>query len=581
MALEPWILPARYLSVVDLPPFLCRFNHLQTLSLHETFDSPDIFAKWKSADKSKSHKKIKSIFYTGEWAVTPSTDPLDGARKDQSLKVLTDKHLHAIVRVLDKPVPLDGTNDVVIQYEVKFPESLVCGGGYVRLLSFDKDNDVTAENIHEKFDNDMSQIIIFGPDRCRTNFRCHYFISRAHPKSEDKIIHGYGDGVMIDGGTSVFNMYTLVVKSDGTFKVKINGKEVVHEDYKNFVPPVYPPKQIPDPSADNPNKDYKYYVIDEKAQKPADWDELQPQYIPDAKQKIPEGWREDISLYVPASEEMQSEYKSLWDDSILGEYVPPLVLNPLCKDKMCGKWTPSLIPNPDYRGEWSPPIIPNPVPPVEWNPPMIDNPDYVEVTDPHILGTINAIAFDIWSTDGGIEFDNIYVGSSEAEADKIAKETLNRRAKVHFKGSSLSEKVKSAIAMADGLIASSVHGLKSLVHQFVTNPSSIVDYLQNLRANVPLVSIISTALASFFLIGYAFFHVTKKVLCLCKCSSKTQKPPGDKSSAQSKDDSDTDAKTEDWSAGFEDTDSPSNKDTKGDLKRRGNSSKSSKNKSSK
>ena len=40
-----------------------------------------------------------------------------------------------------------------------------------------------------------------------------------------------------------------------------------------------------------------------------------------------------------------------WDDSMDGEWEPPLLTNPLCESAPgCGAWTPPLIDNPEFKG---------------------------------------------------------------------------------------------------------------------------------------------------------------------------------------------------------------------------------------
>lgn len=50
-----------------------------------------------------------------------------------------------------------------------------------------------------------------------------------------------------------------------------------------------------------------------------------------------------------------------WDEEEDGEWEPPRIANPLCKDAPgCGEWKASSKPNPAYKGKWSAPLIDNP-----------------------------------------------------------------------------------------------------------------------------------------------------------------------------------------------------------------------------
>lgn len=49
---------------------------------------------------------------------------------------------------------------MVVQYEVKPQNSLVCGGAYLKLLQDNKKLD------KEEFSNASPYVIMFGPDKC-------------------------------------------------------------------------------------------------------------------------------------------------------------------------------------------------------------------------------------------------------------------------------------------------------------------------------------------------------------------------------------------------------------------------------
>jgi hypothetical protein len=50
-----------------------------------------------------------------------------------------------------------------------------------------------------------------------------------------------------------------------------------------------------------------------------------------------------------------------WDEEEDGEWEPPKVANPKCKEAPgCGEWKRPTKPNPDYKGKWSAPLIDNP-----------------------------------------------------------------------------------------------------------------------------------------------------------------------------------------------------------------------------
>ena len=49
-----------------------------------------------------------------------------------------------------------------------------------------------------------------------------------------------------------------------------------------------------------------------------------------------------------------------WDEEEDGEWEPPKVPNPACKEGPgCGEWKRPLKQNPDYKGKWTAPLIDN------------------------------------------------------------------------------------------------------------------------------------------------------------------------------------------------------------------------------
>ena len=113
-----------------------------------------------------------------------------------------------------------------------------------------------------------------------------------------------------------------------------------------------------------------------------------------------------------------------WDDEEDGDWEPPRVPNPKCKDAPgCGEWKRPEKPNPAYKGKWYPPLIDNPAYKGPWAPKKIPNPDYFEDKDPGKLNKIMGIGIELWTMQNNIMFDNIYVGHSLAGAFRLADET--------------------------------------------------------------------------------------------------------------------------------------------------------------
>lgn len=86
---------------------------------------------------------------------------------DKGLVVKNAAAHHAISAKFPKKIDNKGKT-LVVQYEVKPQNSLVCGGAYLKLLQENK-------KLHqEEFSNATPYVIMFGPDKCgATNKVCH------------------------------------------------------------------------------------------------------------------------------------------------------------------------------------------------------------------------------------------------------------------------------------------------------------------------------------------------------------------------------------------------------------------------
>lgn len=89
--------------------------------------------------------------------------------------------------------------------------------------------------------------------------------------------------------------------------------------------------------------------------------------------------------------------------------------------------------NPAYKGKWSPPKIDNPLYKGVWAPRKIKNPDYFEDKTPANFEPIGGIGFELWTMQGDILFDNIYIGHSIEDADALKKETWDIKKNIETK----------------------------------------------------------------------------------------------------------------------------------------------------
>jgi calreticulin len=296
----------------------------------------------------------------GDWKWTAG-DWYGDAEYDKGLQASQDARFYAISAKFDKMFD-NKDKTTIIQYAVKMPQGIDCGGAYIKILP-----DGINQN---KFSGDTEYNIMFGPDICGATKKVHFIFSYKGKNllwkknlacKTDKLTH----------------IYTAIINPNNTYSVLVDGDEMesgsLYEDW-DFLPP----KKIPDPNAVKPADwvDEKE-IPDVNDVKPADWDS-EPQFINDPDAKQPEDWNEEED----------------------------------------GKWEPPKIPNPAYKGEWVQRKIPNPAYKGEWKAPEIDNPEYVHDELLYHYPKMNYVGIDIWQVKSGTIFDDILVTDDEAVAEK-------------------------------------------------------------------------------------------------------------------------------------------------------------------
>lgn len=389
-------------------------------SVFEQFDYEDLdHSPWKPSVASKYDEATKeTVQYVGKWAIEP-VSVYPGYKNDKGLVLKTKAAHHAIAYKLDQP--LDNTDkDLVLQYEIKLQNGLECGGTYIKLLNAAED--------YSLFNVDTPFQIMFGPDKCGANDKIHFIINRKNPKTglmEEKSLATPPPS----RGGELTTLYTLIMRRSQDIEIRINGNVVYAGnllDEGTLTPPLNPPKQVTDVLDTKPlDWDDREYIPDPKhIAKPDDY-ELKHKWmtIPDVNAIKPEGWGDELEPFI---EDPLASKPVYWDDEEDGEWIAPDIPNPECVGLPgCGKWSPPTVPNPHYIGPWLHPKIPNPSYQGEWEPRTIDNPDYYEDSTPSNLDSpIGGIAFELWSMDTQILFDNIYLGHSIEEAELVGNQTF-------------------------------------------------------------------------------------------------------------------------------------------------------------
>ena len=82
-----------------------------------------------------------------------------------------------------------------------------------------------------------------------------------------------------------------------------------------------------------------------------------------------------------------------------------------------------MIKNPRFKGKWTTPLIPNLKFKGEWKARQIKNSKYFQDKQPAAFSPVDAVAFELWTVQDGILFDNILLSTSEQYARDFALKT--------------------------------------------------------------------------------------------------------------------------------------------------------------
>jgi calreticulin len=321
----------------------------------ETWEQRWIYSTSKGSDAGK-FKLTSGKFYGNK-------------ERDQGIQTSQDAKFYQLSSKIEKPFSNEGKT-LVLQYTVKHEQNIDCGGGYIKLFPAD----IKPESMY----GGSPYHVMFGPDICGPGTK------KVH------VIFTYkGQNLLIKKDIrckddEMTHLYTLILNSDNTYEVRIDGSKVesgkLEEDWDFLAP-----KKIKDPAQKKPEDWVDDAKIDDpEDKKPEDWEK--PELIPDPEAKKPEDW----------------------------------------DDEEDGEWEPPSINNPEYKGEWKPKQIDNPAYKGEWVHPEIDNPEYQPDNNLYKFDNIGHIGFEIWQVKSATIFDNILVTDDVSEAEEFAKETFEK-----------------------------------------------------------------------------------------------------------------------------------------------------------
>jgi calreticulin len=321
----------------------------------ETFD-----ANWENRWVKSTHKESEGT--QGKWGWSAGKY-FNNEEEDKGLQTTEDARFYQISAKF--PTFSNKGKDLILQYSVKHEQKIDCGGGYLKLHPSDIDQ--------KDYNGETAYNIMFGPDICGSSTKKTHLIFNYDGKN-----HLIKKEIKCE--TDEFtHLYTLILRSDNTYEVRIDNKEVAKGSLKEDWD-MLKPKEIKDPNA----------------KKPEDW--VDDKMIPDPEDKKPEGW-DDIPKEI---KDPDAKKPDDWDDELDGE------------------WEAPTIPNPDYKGEWRARQIENPAYKGEWIHPMVPNPDFKDDDTLYQFADNGAVGFENWQVKSGSIFGNILVTDDLQEAEKAA-----------------------------------------------------------------------------------------------------------------------------------------------------------------
>ncbi|KAI9765117.1 MAG: hypothetical protein M1840_007824 [Geoglossum simile] len=468
-------------------------------------------SRWVPSHAKKENDKTgdEEWTYVGNWAVEEPT-VFKAIEGDKGLIVKDKAAHHAISAKFPKKIDNKGKT-LVVQYEVKLQNGLECGGAYLKLLRENK-------ALHlEEFSNTSPYVIMFGPDKCGSANKVHFIFQHKNPKTneyEEKHLQAPPMARIVKTTT----LYTLIIRPDQTFEIKIDGESVKNGTLlEDFTPSVNPEKEISDPKDEKPDDWVDVPRIpDPEATKPEDWDESAPYEIVDEEATKPDDWLDDEPTMIPDPEAQKPED---WDDEEDGDWVPPTVRNPKCDEiSGCGKWEPPTKKNPAYKGKWTASLIDNPAYKGPWEPRKIPNPGYFEDKTPANLEPMGAVGFEIWTMQNDILFDNIYIGHSTEDAENLKALTFDIKHPIEKSEAAEAappepEKPKSPSDLK--FLDDPVHYVKEKVDLFLTiaknDPIMAIKFVPEVAggAFAILLTVVAIVIGSLFAIGGSTPQVKK------------------------------------------------------------------------
>ena len=183
----------------DFVEFLA-YLALSTLTLGKVLYQENFEVGWETRwnqSKWRIEQQGQFLHSKGKWSLPELS---------YGIQTSTDMKFYELSTVFDEVVNVS-SGPIVLQFSVKFEQSTLCGGGYIKLLN--------PKFNTESFGGETPALIIFGPDICGNNNRIHIIID-SHGRGE---LWRKSPEAPID---KVTHFYTLSLSPDGTYALYVD-----------------------------------------------------------------------------------------------------------------------------------------------------------------------------------------------------------------------------------------------------------------------------------------------------------------------------------------------------------------------
>jgi calnexin len=146
------------------------------------------------------------------------------------------------------PEPVDPSQGVVLQYDLKLPSAgLTCGGAYLKYVTADPS--FTPETLHDA----TPYTVMFGPDKCGATNKVHPILRHASPLTGE-VEEKHLKSPPTFPNDDLTHVYTVELSAkNASYRLLIDGKEKKAGSLaEDFLPAFNPPETIADPEDKKP-----------------------------------------------------------------------------------------------------------------------------------------------------------------------------------------------------------------------------------------------------------------------------------------------------------------------------------------